>query len=192
MNPIMKWLEPYLSLVKIVAIAVAIAAAVWWWNSFVDRQRQIGYDKAAGEYRQQLAEQKEAALERERGLNAQLKGAIDERTETEKHLAAARGAAAEARHADRARAGRSADFDQRGLNNEPSRHYPGAVSYRSRRAGCYCYLRLRLGQWRGERAGALGQGYDGAVAGCARRRTGGQGKRTIHATETERGPECRD
>ena len=89
-------IRPYLGLVKIGAAVVALIAAVWWWNGFIDRQQEIGYDKAAAEYQVKLDEQKKAALEEGRRWDAKLKGAIDERTEVEKRLAAARDAAADA------------------------------------------------------------------------------------------------
>lgn len=102
--------KPYLWLVKIGAVVAILIAAVWLWNDFIDGQRQIGYDKAAGEYQIKLAKQKDAALETERGWKDKWEGAVNERTETEKQLAVARDAATAAD--DRLRRTTS-DFRQR-------------------------------------------------------------------------------
>lgn len=75
--------------------ALAAAAALWLaWTTHNANQRQIGYDRAAGEYAAQLAAAKDAALAQERDWKVKLKGAIDDRTNMEQALAAARARAA--------------------------------------------------------------------------------------------------
>lgn len=75
--------------------ALAAAVAIWLaWTTHNAHQQQIGYDRAAGEYAAKLAAAKDAALTEERRLATKLKGAIDDRTNLEQALAAARARAA--------------------------------------------------------------------------------------------------
>lgn len=79
-------IKPYIGLIKAAAVVVAVVGAMWWWNSFVDRQQDIGYQRAAGEYAAKLAKEKEVALVTERGWRKQLEIANHDRIETEKRL----------------------------------------------------------------------------------------------------------
>lgn len=86
-------IKPYAGAIKAVLLLVSIAGVLWWWNSFVDRQQDIGYHRAAGEYAAKLAKEKEVALVTERGWQKQLEIANHDRIETEKRLDGYRAAA---------------------------------------------------------------------------------------------------
>ena len=80
--------------IKPLLIAVAIAAAVFAWNRFLDYEQNIGYQKAVAEYNVKLLAAKEAADKREQELSAQVQEAQAnglKREETIKALAAAVG-----------------------------------------------------------------------------------------------------
>lgn len=104
------FVKPYAGVIKVLAVLVAFAGAIWWWNSFIDRQQDIGYQRAAVEYAAKLAKEKEVALVTERGWRKQLEDANHDRIETEKRLAGFRTAAADAD--DRLRRA-ATDFSQR-------------------------------------------------------------------------------
>ena len=95
MKGLIESLNPYLWLIKIVAIAAAVVGA-WWWEAPNDAEQKIGYGRCAGEYAVKLAEAKDEALTIERWWDAKWKGAVNERTEDEKRLADARAASAAA------------------------------------------------------------------------------------------------
>jgi len=99
-----------LALIKIAAGIAIVVAAVWWWSSHNAGQRKIGYDLATAEFR--TAQEKAAAAQRvrEAGNFRKQERAIDERSETERQLAAARAAA---RAADERLRNTRADFDRR-------------------------------------------------------------------------------
>lgn len=102
--------DKYLWLVKCGAVALVLVIGLIWWESNNAAQRQIGYDRAAGEYAAKLTKEKEVALVTERGWRKKLEDANNDRIETEKRLAQSRAAVAAAD--DRLR--RSADnFRQR-------------------------------------------------------------------------------
>lgn len=110
MNPLNLIQDKYLLLVKLSAIALAVVLALVWWNSHNRTQQRIGYDRATAEFR--TAQEKAAAAQRvrEAGNFRKQERAIDERSETERQLAAARAAA---RAADERLRNTRADFDRR-------------------------------------------------------------------------------
>jgi multidrug efflux pump subunit AcrB len=79
-----------LNWIKFGAVAAGIVVAVWAFNSFVDAQRQIGYDKAAGEYREALTKAKDEAKQFKDQLQATKDDAELERTNREKEIAVLR------------------------------------------------------------------------------------------------------
>lgn len=81
-------IKPYLNLIKIAALALLIAAAVWLWNSFVDRQQQIGYDRAAAEYQVKQLAAEQTARAKEQSMQQRLNEATHAAAERETKLRA--------------------------------------------------------------------------------------------------------
>lgn len=96
LNPV-SWIpDKYLLLAKIVALGLLVLAAFAWWHSHNAGQQQIGYEKAAAEYKAKLDAQTAAARIREQGWFLNAERASNERTELEKRLALSRASAAAA------------------------------------------------------------------------------------------------
>ena len=79
---------------KAIAVAFVVAALLWAYNSFIEHQQDIGYQRAVAEYDKKLINAQNAADQRERDLKNQVKEAQDaglKREETIKALAAAVG-----------------------------------------------------------------------------------------------------
>ena len=110
MKGLIESLNPYLWLIKIVAIAAAVVGAWWWWEAHNEAEQKIGYDKAAAIYQAKLDKAKDEARNKEQGWNKQWQGAINDRTKLETQLADARAAAAAA---DVGLRNASADFRRR-------------------------------------------------------------------------------
>lgn len=96
MNPLNLIPMPWRVALLGIAAALLVGAAFAWWHAHNVGQQQIGYDRAAGEYRDALEKQKDAARETERQWQEKWKGAVNERTELEKRLALSRASAAAA------------------------------------------------------------------------------------------------
>ena len=103
-------LRPYLGAAKLAAVALAILAAVWWWDRHNAAQQDIGYRRAAGEYAEKLAAAQLEALRKERRLTEQWEQAQNARMQTEIQLDRARAAAGAA---DRRLQQSTDDFRQR-------------------------------------------------------------------------------
>lgn len=86
-------LRLYLGAAKLAAIALAILAAVWWWDRHNAAQQDIGYRRAAGEYAEKLAAAQLDAQRKERRFNEQWEQAQNARMQTEIQLDRARAAA---------------------------------------------------------------------------------------------------
>jgi len=89
MNP----LASYARAIEAVALLVVVALIVWGSHSFLEHERQIGYDKAVAEYQQKLSEAKDAARVREQALNTQLQEARNAAAQRDQVLQAASAAA---------------------------------------------------------------------------------------------------
>ena len=79
---------------KAIAVAVVVAVLLWAYNSFIDHQQDIGYQRAVAEYDKKLIDAKNAADQRESEWKNKVKEAQDaglKREETIKALAAAVG-----------------------------------------------------------------------------------------------------
>lgn len=85
MNP----LATYARAIEAVVLLAVVAALIWGSHSFLEHERQIGYDKAAAEYQQKLADAKDAARLREQALNAQLQEARNAGAQRDQVLQAA-------------------------------------------------------------------------------------------------------
>jgi HD-GYP domain-containing protein (c-di-GMP phosphodiesterase class II) len=79
-------LKPYANLLKVGAVVVAVAAAVWWFNGFVERQQQIGYEKAVGEYAAKQLEAVQGARAAEKAIQQKLNEAQNAAAERETKL----------------------------------------------------------------------------------------------------------
>lgn len=84
MNP----LTPYLGLIKVAAVVLALAALAWAANAFLDHEQQIGYDRAKAEYMVKLEAAQEAARAKETQLNQRIQEAQHAAAEREKTLRA--------------------------------------------------------------------------------------------------------
>lgn len=83
-------------LIKWLLIGLTTGAVWVAWERHNAAERQSGYNRAAEEYAEKLAVAKEESLKTERWWNEKWKGSVNERTETEKRLDAARAASAAA------------------------------------------------------------------------------------------------
>lgn len=86
-------IKAYALLIKIVAAVMLVAAVIWWWNAHNAAQQQIGYERAANEYAEKLAEAKDAARIIEQGWFHKSERAANERTNLENKLNQYRAAA---------------------------------------------------------------------------------------------------
>lgn len=87
-------LNPYLPLIKIAAVVLAVIAAVWWWNSHNAGQQQVGYGRCIGDVaakQAEIAEEKRIGeIEDQKLADQEAKYVQEKLTEAERQLVAAR------------------------------------------------------------------------------------------------------
>lgn len=82
MNP----LAPYMGLIKLIAIAAALAAIAWAIHAIDQSRQQIGYDRRVAEDNVALIAAQDAALTEERRLNQKLETAQNEATKRQQQI----------------------------------------------------------------------------------------------------------
>ena len=85
MNP----LATYARAIEAVVLLAVVAALIWASHSFLEHERDIGYQRAVTEYQQKLSDAKDAARLREQALNAQLQEARNAGAQRDQVLQAA-------------------------------------------------------------------------------------------------------
>lgn len=88
MNAMLSALNPYLRLIKIIAIVLAVAGVWYGIYQHNQAQQQLGYDRAVGEYRTNKATADQAALVKERTMRKTVEDAQNAATERENKLRA--------------------------------------------------------------------------------------------------------